>query len=204
MAAGDLSIPPGFAQLTFYVSNSTVGHRCVWTIGAALSGGGLTPGQGAALFVAASGALAPIWDSAVTQQGFHALIGSDGPPMALDIAGNVQGSASILTMAPPNVSYLVKKTTAFAGRQYRGRLYLPFVPTNELSEAGTFIGATATRLTTAMVNLFAAPGTGSTTGVTGWVLLHRETPAGAAPAPTPITSFQPTFTVATQRRRLER
>lgn len=204
MAIGDLSIPPGYAQMNWHVTEATVGHRCEWTIGVQLVSGTWTPTQGTAFFVAVTGALVPIWDPNVHQIGFHALIGSDGPFSALDITGDVIGSSTSFNAAPPNVTYLVKKTTAFAGRQYRGRLYWPFVNTNELLENGTFTGTTLTRLTTACVNLYAAPGTGSTTGVQGWVLLHRETAAGAAPAPTPITSFQPSSTVATQRRRLER
>jgi hypothetical protein len=202
--AAQLSIPPGFAQFSFFVTNATVGHRCVWTIGGKLAGSGLTPAQGSALFVAVSGALNPIWDSQVIQTGFHALIGNDGPPMALDVPGSVAGSATTLQMLPPNVTYLLKKGTAFAGRAYRGRLYLPFVDNGAVSEAGVVSGARYTALTLAATNLFAAPGTGSTTGVTGWWLLHRAEPNTTPPAPTQLTAISATNMVATQRRRLER
>lgn len=202
--AAELSIPPGFAQLAFGVTNGTVGHKCVFTLGAKLVGSGISPAQGTALQTAVAAALAPIWDSNVFLTGFHALIGNDGPFMGLDITSNTPGSATTQQTAPPNVTYLVKKTTAFAGRAYRGRLYLPFVDNISISEAGAISGPTLTRLTTAAAALFTAPGTGSSTGVSGWVLLHRTEAGVTPPAPTDITSFQATSMVATQRRRLER
>lgn len=204
MVSPNLVIPPGFAQFSFFVVNGGVGHRCVWTVGGKLAGTGLSPAQGSALIVAVGNALKPIWDFNVTMTGFHALIGNDGPPMALDVTSAITGTGPTMTMLPPNVSYLIKKTTAFAGRAYRGRIYLPFIDNIGVAESGAVTGATLTKLQTASDALFAAPGTGSTTGVTGWWLLHRALPGVVAPAPTQIVSFQPELFVATQRRRLDR
>lgn len=202
--ASNLSIPPGYAQFAFKVRNSTVGHQCIWTIGGKLVGSGLTPAQGAALMTAVGNALVPIWDSNVTQTGFHALIGNDGPAMALDVTSAHVGTGTAMQMSPPNVTYLVKKTTAFAGRAYRGRIYLPFVDNISISEAGAISGPTLTRLETAVAALMAAPGTGSSTGVSGWWLLHRAEEGETPPAPTQIVALAAESVVATQRRRLER
>jgi hypothetical protein len=202
--ASQLVIPPGYAQFSFFLNNATVGHRCVWTIGGKLAGSGLSPAQGAALQLAVATALKPLWDSQVMQTGFHALIGNDGPPMALDVSDNTVGTATTLQMLPPNVTYLLKKSTAFAGRAFRGRIYLPFVDNGAVSEAGVVSGARMTALIAAAAALFTAPGTGSSTGVTGWWLLHRAEPGVTPPAPTQITNISTTSMVATQRRRLER
>lgn len=202
--AAQLVIPPGYVHFSFFVSNATVGHRCVWTIGGKLAGSSLSPAQGAVLFTNVSDALKPLWDNQVTQTGFHALIGNDGPPMALDITGSVVGTSTTGTMLPPNVCMLFKKGTNFAGRAYRGRLYLPFVEGTYVSEAGIIASTLLTKMNTAGPLLFNAPGTGSTTGVLSWYLLHRAEAGITPPFPTQLTQITATNTVATQRRRLER
>ena len=60
MAAGALSIPPGFAQFSFKVVSNTVGHVALFTIGGQLTSGTMTPAQGSALMVKVGAALAPI------------------------------------------------------------------------------------------------------------------------------------------------
>jgi hypothetical protein len=151
-----------------------------------------------------SDSLKPLWDSQVVQTGFHALIGNDGPPMALDVTGSVAGTASTGTMLPPNVTMLFKKSTNFAGRAYRGRMYLPFVEGTYVSEAGVIASTLYTKMQTAGPLLFNATGTGSTTGVTSWYLLHRAEPGDTPPLPTQLNGILATDRVATQRRRLER
>lgn len=202
--ASQLVIPPGHAQFAFKVVNNTVGHVCVWTIGAQLTGGGMTTVQGQNLFLKVSAALQPLWDNTITQTGFHALIGNDGPPMALDITGSVTGTLSSIQTLPPNVSYLLKKTTSFAGRAYRGRIFLPFVESGNTNEGGTLVGSHFTRLDIAATALFNVPTTGTDDGLSNWVLLHRAEGAETPPAPTSLTSIQASDKVATQRRRLER
>jgi hypothetical protein len=202
--AVQLVIPPGYAQFSFFVTNATVGHRCVWSIGGKLNGSGLAPTQGALLFTHVSDALKPLWDSQVVQTGFHALIGNDGPPFALDVTGSVPGTASTGTMLPPNVTMLFKKGTLFAGRAYRGRAYLPFVEGTYVNEAGVIQSTLLTKMVTAAAALLAAPSTSSLTGVDNWALLHRAEEGATAPPPTSIMTIQATDRVATQRRRLER
>ena len=204
MAAGALSIPPGFAQFSFKVVSNTVGHVALFTIGGQLTSGTMTPAQGSALMVKVGAALAPIWDSTVQLTGFHALIGSDGPAGALDVSASIPGTYSGGVSFPPNVSYLFKKTTAFAGKAYRGRLFLPFVDSTSVSENGAISGAHLTRIQLAAENLFTTVSAGTDDGLSGWVLLHREVVGVTPPAPTVLTSIQATATVATQRRRLER
>ena len=202
--AAQIVIPPGYAHLSFFVTNATVGHRCVWTIGAKLNGTGLAPTQGALLFTHVSDALKPLWDNQVVQTGFHALIGNDGPPFALDVTGSVAGTSSTGTMLPPNVSMLFKKGTLYAGRAYRGRIYLPFVEGTYVNEAGVVQSTLLTKMVTAAAALLAAPATSTLTGVDNWALLHRAEVGATPPPPTLLTTIQATDRVATQRRRLER
>lgn len=202
--ASQLVVPPGFAHFSFIVTNATVGHRCIWTIGGKLAGSGLSPTQGAALMTSVGTALKPLWDSNVVQLGFHALIGNDGPPMALDVTDSIAGTSSTGTMLPPNVCMLFKKSTAFAGRAYRGRIYLPFVEGTYVGENGVIASTLLTKMATASQQLFLAPGTGSTTGVTAWYLLHRAEPGTTPPLPTQLNNIAATSLVATQRRRLDR
>lgn len=200
----ELIIPPGYAHLAWRVVNNTVGHTCIFTIGAKLAPGIWTGAMRTELYNDVSAALAPMWDPAVTMTGFHALIGNDGPPMAADVTGGVTGTLGTTTMAPPNVSYLAKKVTAFAGRSFRGRLYLPFVDATFLSENGRISGTTLSRFGTAMVGLQNAALSSAGGGLDGWYLLHRAGTPGGAEGPTLITDILSTNVVATQRRRLER
>jgi hypothetical protein len=203
MALGDLILPPGYATCTFKVREAEVGHVCNWTAGVKLNAGTWSQDQGNAFFVAVSGALLPLWPPSVHQIGFHALIGSDGPGAALDVAGDVVGTGtSFISLAPPNVTFLIKKTTAFAGRAYRGRLFLPFVGENFVSNGGVIGSSLITAFNTATAALFAAPDAITDHGVDSWALIHREGKAGSAPQPTVITAFGAQTLVATQRRRL--
>jgi hypothetical protein len=200
----DLIIPPGYVQLAFKIQNSTVGHTCIWTCGGKLAGSGWSGAQQAELFLDVSNALRPMYDSNVHFLGFHGLIGNDGPPLAADVQADVTGTAGAMTTASPNVTYLMKKVTLFAGKAFRGRGYLPFVNSGELDEAGRISGTVLSRFQTACSELLDASLSVSGGGLNGWYLLHREGSAGAAEGPTLITNFSASNVVATQRRRLER
>lgn len=200
----ELIIPPGYAQCAFKVANTTVGHQCIWTCGVSLSTSPWTQAEADAFFTEVSDALKPLWDSNVHQLGFHALVGNDGPALAVDVIDDVSGTSGAMTTASPNVTYLLKKQTLFAGRSFRGRAYLPFVNTGELDENGRISGTVLTRFQTAASNLWDAALVGGSTGTTGWALLHREGTPGADEGPQAIVSFGASNVVATQRRRLER
>lgn len=199
-----LIIPPGYTQLAFRVSNSTVGHLCVFTLGAKLATGTWSSTQRAELMTDVRAALAPMYDFNIHFLGFHALVGNDGPPLAHDVTTDLTGSAGAFTAASPNVTYLLKKTTGFAGRSFRGRCYLPFVNTSELDENGRISGTVLSRFQTAATALMAAADSVAGGGLDGWYLLHRAGSPGASEGPTLVTDFGASNVVATQRRRLER
>lgn len=200
----NLIIPPGFAHIAFKMTNVTVGHTCFFTIGAKLAGSTWPVSEQGALNVDVHAALAPMYDFNVHFLGFRALIGNDGPPMSGEVVGDLTGSAGAMTTASPNVTYLLKKTTDFAGRSFRGRAYLPFVNTGELDENGRISGTVLTKFQTAATALMAAGQTVAGGGLNGWYLLHRTGSAGAGEGPTLITNLSASNVVATQRRRLER
>jgi hypothetical protein len=102
-------------------------------------------------------------------------------------------------LAPQNVSFLAKKATAFAGKAFRGRMYLPCVVEGIVDNNGIVGASTITamnlRLTNLLSNLasalaFPAP----------MVLLHSNPLID----PTTVTSLTMDTMVATQRRRLRR
>lgn len=118
---------------------------------------------------------------------------------ALEAAENstiITGTQSPGAYPPPSVCVLVRKRTLFAGRQFRGRMYLPGFFLNEANVGSTGIIDTA-----------------AVTAVQGWMnqwlsavnssnyplkLLHES----LAVTPTSVTSLQVESVVATQRRRL--
>lgn len=202
--ASNVVIPPGFVHISYSLVSSVVGHRCVFTIGAKLSGPSWSITDQGDWNLAVGNALKPMYDSQVTIGGFHALIGSDGPPMAADVVGGTVGTRSNVVCSPPNVTHLIKKTTAFAGKRYRGRMYWPFVDGQALSEAGQLSGTPLTLFQTAVVAFEATFSSSSGNGLDGAYLLHRGEAGQTVPAPTLITSMGASPWVATQRRRLER
>jgi len=97
-------------------------------------------------------------------------------------------------MAPPQVSYLVKKLTGFAGRTNRGRFYLPGVEETAVTGAGE-LTATAISNLQAAANQFL-----NDLGTLGqeMVVLHEN----PALTPRPVTALVVDGRVATQRGRL--
>lgn len=98
----------------------------------------------------------------------------------------------------PNVSVLLHKVTGSGGRTGRGRMYIPGVPTAQVSPAG-ILNTTYVDGVTAAWNAFrvAMDGIGHEP-----VLLHA--PGSPVTDPIGITSFECDQRVATQRRRLRR
>ena len=103
--------------------------------------------------------------------------------------GSLTGAAM-----PPNVTYLIRKRTGFAGRKFRGRWYLPGVVEGDADAAGVLSSTRQLALQTAMT-LFAGD---MITDGHDVVLLHSSAP----PGPSVITGLLVEQTVATQRRRL--
>jgi hypothetical protein len=105
---------------------------------------------------------------------------------------------------PKQVSGLISVKTDFAGRAFRGRLYVPFPPKAVADITGNVDGVTHASYVSLGTQLFqqqtyAAP----TIPVTLIPVLFHRPPVGGGPAPgpTPIVSFGVTYNWATQRRR---
>jgi hypothetical protein len=204
MAVGDLSLPPNNALLTLTVSEPTVPHQMKITFGARLASGTMSPANMSALWTVLTNALKPIWPTSVHMSALHALIGNDGPPMAGDYSSDATGSRVGVSLAPPAVSMILTRKTAFAGRQYRGRIFLPFANETNINSAGTLDPSDVTILTNIGIALDAIPAGSPSANINSWVILHREPKTGSVPSPTPVTVHLASNRVATQRRRMER
>jgi hypothetical protein len=101
------------------------------------------------------------------------------------------------------VTYLVRKVSQFAGRQYRGRLYLPYVNSVGITQTGQLQPTELTSLTTATAAITSNL-VGATPNVSDLVILHADPLSGPVPPPTTVSALAATGFVATQRRRLER
>lgn len=109
-----------------------------------------------------------------------------------------QGSPNV----PPNCAILVAKRTAFIGRHYRGRMFLPagHGVESEITDQGTLAGAIVTGMNNDFDSLLGAMGVDSINPV----LFHQYDPVLLQEPldPTPITALHVQSLLATQRRRL--
>jgi len=143
--------------------------------------------------------------SAYNLDGVHVLYQDDASHQLVADSTNptfpFTGSA---TTFPQNCAYLLRKNTLFAGRKFRGRMYIPGVGEADAINTGEIASATLTALNTAAVAFFVALSAIGTP-----VLIHStqyeegEVPETPEP-PTVVTSFQFDDFIATQRRRLRR
>lgn len=146
------------------------------------------------------GAVEGLYDSEWTFPQLTVLAGNDGPALRFVTTGNEAGTRSTVTSPPPNVAYLLRKNTSFAGRRYRGRMFLPGSSNGGIQQGGILSGAEFTLVDAAagaLDNVFQGVGSAN---LSQPVLLHSEAPT----TPTPVTSLSAELIVATQRRRLVR
>jgi hypothetical protein len=199
----DLVIPTGYGLWQFEMTHATIAHKAICTLGFKVATPPYTQAQAASALAAWALAVKPIHDSEVTYSRVVALIGNDGPLIRYESLGVVTGTRTTQVIAPPNVTYLLKKTTAFAGRRFRGRMYLPFVSTINLAQTGQLNSTELTllgTLTAAIQSGLVAAGPNASE----LDILHAESPLSSLPSPTPVTNVFAETVVATQRRRLER
>jgi hypothetical protein len=199
----DLVVPVGYGLWQFTLTHATIAHKSVVTIGFKVATPPYTQGQSDAALAAFALAVKTIHDAEVTYSRLVTLIGNDGPALRYESAGAVVGTRGSVTIFPPNVTYLIKKTTAFAGRRYRGRLYLPYVSVTGAGQTGQLSGAEVTLLI-AVANGLTSGLVAAGPNASELSILHAESPLSALPAPTTVELFLAETTVATQRRRLER
>lgn len=202
----DLEIPVGYGLWQFYQQHTGIAHTAISTMGFKVATPPYTQAQCAAALAAYAAAVAPIHDSEVLYSRCVALIGNDGPLIRFEAGGSAVGSKATLTIEPPNVTYLIKKSTSFAGHRFRGRMYLPFVDAVDSQQTGALTGAAITllqgRATALLAGLVAAGPNASELS-----LLHgvsTTVPPSPIPSPTPIVALTGEGFVATQRRRLDR
>ena len=97
-------------------------------------------------------------------------------------------------MAPPNVATLITKNTSFAGRQNRGRMYMPPLTDGVISTGGIITEADRLLVQGGATQFLADLAASSIP----MVILHTD----PAVTPTAVNSLSVASKVATQRRRL--
>lgn len=145
-------------------------------------------------------ALLPLYDAEWSFPKVVVIAGGD-PPTRFESTASTVGTASTQESSPPQVSYLLKKSTGFVGRRYRGRVYLPAANEQSVNQDGSVSSGMQTTLATAAAAITSALNDvtgGNNTG--GHHLLHSEVETD----PTPVTALNVSAWVATQRRRLVR
>lgn len=115
------------------------------------------------------------------------------------VTGTVTPAAGPQPLFAPQV---ISKNTAFAGRQYRGRMYVPALLFAEgnVTEGGSLDSAVVTFNQAAWSEFI----DNLADGDYGAVLLHTVPPSGPATPPTTITSITARSVVGIQRRRRNR
>lgn len=197
-----LVIPPGFAHMAMTVVDGGTGHKCVVTDAFGILATPWTQANTDALFTDLANAFHGLYDSEWTIGPLDVLVGNDGPLIRFEHTGTSGGTRTAAVTPPPQVTYLVKKQTGFAGRAFRGRSYWPFGgPQTAINEDGTLGSSEATTLALAASSWYTALNH-TANNTNGQVLLHSAT--STTTVPTPVVAFTPERSVATQRRRLKR
>jgi hypothetical protein len=194
-----LVVPPGFGHLTLSLRNSLGSKVCQITDGFKVNSGAFTQTHSDHLTLALQLALEPLYDSSWAIGPAVYIIGNDGPDFRFETNTTQAGTRATQAQPPPQVTYLIKKTTGLAGRKFRGRAYWPYGgPTSTIDEQGKIIGGEATIVNTAVTQWLAAL-SDAASNTAGQYLLHAS-----GVTPNLVISFQRESVVATQRRRLLR
>jgi hypothetical protein len=124
------------------------------------------------------------------------------PNFAIGNAHAGGGGAAGVTQARQACG-IITWITAFAGRAFRGRSYMPFPPTTDDQSGGIPTNLYLAALSTMAGDLlaFGTAGTGGNTTTMQMVLLHKKNKAGVTPPPSAITLGFPRPRFATQKRR---
>lgn len=190
-------IPIGFGQINYVFRGTGVPTGAEITLGFENNSASQDP---AVLAGQAEAAVGAIFAQLTDEIGLDKVVVKLGPnatgPQG-EVTGTWEGLASGETVAP-NTAALVKKGTALGGRQGRGRMYIPGIPENEVTGAGTLDGTFLDALQ-ASVEFWMTELAGD--GMNPALLRGPNSPALP---PEEITSFSVDSKVATQRRRLRR
>jgi len=137
----------------------------------------------------------PLLCTSFQYQGCTIRVGSDGGAIIWESVTLAGAGTQASSNAPQNTAQLLRKRTARAGRKGQGRMYVPGIAENKVSDAG----AVEPTMITSINNEAAAFLTDLNAAGTPMVLLHTTAADGA---PNLVTSFVADAKVATQRRRL--
>lgn len=197
-------LPSGYGDARFLFSNTGNSHSTGFSLGVEFVGG-VPPFPEAGINLTFKRDI--LDDGAFIGSNWRYLgveltIGNDfGVPSTRVQSENLAGTFSASTV-PPNCAFLVQKRTGFAGRRYRGRIFMPpcSLTDVDVDAAGNMASALVTSHQVlwdtwldALVGVSMPP-----------VLIHQYDPAlGQSPVdPTTITDFVCQSKIATQRRRL--
>ena len=142
----------------------------------------------------------PLTDSGYTwQPGFMYEQTGTGLSLAVSTLGTLAGAASS-NSAPTNCSYILRKRTAFVGKSFRGRCYLPIgVGEGNVDEGGRLTAGTMSTYQTALNSWFNRMTNAANQPFSDAYLFRSESPEAVA-----ITSMDLAPIIGTQRRRLVR
>lgn len=199
----DLSIPTGYGLWQMYLQHTGLQHTAVVTLGFHVATPPYTQTNNNNALTAWQANLAALWDAEISFSRLVAILGNDGPLLRFESLNGGTGSRSSVVVAPPNVTYLVRKTSAFAGRRFRGRMYLPYVNNVGIQQTGQLQSTEQTVLNARVAALQTGLTVTGTINVDSLALLHASSPLSVTPAPT-VCTLQADDFVATQRRRLDR
>ena len=101
---------------------------------------------------------------------------------------------------PLNTAAVIRKNTGFAGRQYRGRMFMPptRISESDVSVAGVISGTSLSASNSTWNTFYFNLGTQNLLPV----IIHGAPLSGPTPVPTPITSFSTTPLIGTIKRRI--
>nr|CRY94151.1 hypothetical protein [uncultured prokaryote] len=193
-----MPIPVGFAQANFVFGGTPVPNGAEITLGLSMGSSGLSPALAAeALY----GIADDTWLQSLTELTVLESVDVKFGPDATGPSGTFGGTAngtSVSQGASPAVCFLVQKHTALGGRAGRGRMYLPGVSENAVTEQG----AVSQQYIDALNSQWATFLTDASNAGMDPVLLHGV--GSPISIPTPITSFSVSAIAATQRLRQRR
>jgi hypothetical protein len=192
-----MSIPEGYAQVTYRFGGSSA------PTGAAVTHGILVTGGDDPETIATDAGNR--WASEMASVVVNTLLlvdvlvkfGPDATGPSAVVAANFPGLAGAAGTSPA-VSFLIRKNTSFGGRAGRGRMYHPGVNEPAVNTSGEILAASVLALQAAADDWL---GSWVTAG-NPWVLLHQA--GSPLTEPSIVTSLSVQSVVATQRRRQRR
>ena len=187
---------PGFAEILVFTTNID-GHRCQNSMGYSID-----PGVDQTTADAVSDALSVPYKAQLSANsyfnGVRIIVGADGPESEFDSVSSAGVGGRSGDFESPMVQGLIRKSTAFAGRKYRGRMYIPDMADSQVDYNGNVNSAGQTLLQGI------ADGWMGLNAIDALLLLPQLLHTAEVLAPTEVTSLLVENKVATQRRRYNR